>query len=64
MNLISIFGAGLLVGAALIVILPEGMYVLYKAQIGNSEGEAVSEDINKYVGASLIVGFLMMLMLD
>lgn len=29
MNLISIFGAGLLVGAALIVIVPEGMEVLY-----------------------------------
>jgi solute carrier family 39 (zinc transporter), member 9 len=29
MNLIAIFGAGLLVGAALIVIVPEGMVVLY-----------------------------------
>jgi zinc transporter 9 len=29
MNLIAIFGAGLLVGAALIVIVPEGMEVLY-----------------------------------
>ena len=29
MNLISLFGAGLLVGAALIVIVPEGMSVLY-----------------------------------
>eukprot|EP00350_Pseudokeronopsis_sp_OXSARD2_P001212 CAMPEP_0170560948 /NCGR_PEP_ID=MMETSP0211-20121228/51883_1 /TAXON_ID=311385 /ORGANISM="Pseudokeronopsis sp., Strain OXSARD2" /LENGTH=135 /DNA_ID=CAMNT_0010875833 /DNA_START=65 /DNA_END=472 /DNA_ORIENTATION=+ len=28
MNLISIFGAGLLVGAALIVVIPEGMLVL------------------------------------
>jgi len=28
MNLIAIFGAGLLVGAALIVIVPEGMLVL------------------------------------
>ena len=31
MNLISIFGAGLLVGAALIVIVPEGMVVLVDA---------------------------------
>ena len=31
MNLISIFGAGLLVGAALIVILPEGMIVLVES---------------------------------
>lgn len=31
MNLIAIFGAGLLVGAALIVIVPEGMDILYQA---------------------------------
>jgi hypothetical protein len=29
MNIIAIFGAGLLVGAALIVIIPEGILVLY-----------------------------------
>ena len=28
MNLIAIYGAGLLVGAALIIIIPEGMLVL------------------------------------
>jgi zinc transporter 9 len=31
MNLISLFGAGLLVGAALIIIVPEGMTVLSNA---------------------------------
>jgi zinc transporter 9 len=31
MNLVSLFGAGLLVGAALIVIVPEGMSVLYES---------------------------------
>lgn len=31
MNLISLFGAGLLVGAALIVIVPEGVNVLYES---------------------------------
>lgn len=34
MNLIAIFGAGLLVGAALIVIVPEGMLVLFKSMQG------------------------------
>lgn len=29
MNLIAIYGAGLLVGAAIIVILPEGMLILF-----------------------------------
>ena len=31
MNLIAIFGAGLLVGAAVIVIVPEGMMVLFES---------------------------------
>jgi zinc transporter 9 len=31
MNLLSIFGTGLLVGAALIVIVPEGMLVLFNS---------------------------------
>lgn len=33
LDLISIFGAGLLVGAALIIIVPEGMTVLVDALI-------------------------------
>jgi hypothetical protein len=39
MNLISIFGAGLLVGAALIIIVPEGMSVLYQSMMTtNTDG--------------------------
>jgi solute carrier family 39 (zinc transporter), member 9 len=33
LNLISIYGAGLLVGAAIIVILPEGMLVLFESLV-------------------------------
>jgi hypothetical protein len=33
MNLIAIYGAGLLVGAAIIVILPEGMMVLFESML-------------------------------
>ena len=33
MNIIAIYGAGLLVGAAIIVILPEGMLVLFESMI-------------------------------
>jgi hypothetical protein len=33
MNLIAIYGAGLLVGAAIIVILPEGMLILFQSLI-------------------------------
>ena len=77
MNLISIFGAGLLVGAALIIIVPEGMSVLYQAMMTpttNTDpiGEAAlkgeeserRELINRYVGASLIFGFTVMLLID
>ena len=42
MNLIAIFGAGLLVGAAIIVILPEGMLVLFQSLI-NPDITAASE---------------------
>jgi zinc transporter 9 len=31
MNLISLFGAGLLVGAAILIIIPEGIVSLYTA---------------------------------
>lgn len=61
MNLLSLFGAGLLVGAALIVIVPEGMSVLYES-LKSSDIE--NEVINRYVGSSLIFGFIVMLVID
>jgi solute carrier family 39 (zinc transporter), member 9 len=71
MNLIQLFGAGLLVGAALIVIVPEGMSVLYQSMRNSgdtgstsSDKEGDSEDINRYVGGSLIFGFIVMLIID
>ena len=63
MNLISLFGAGLLVGAALIVIVPEGMTVLYESMKSES-GESDKEAINRYAGGSLIFGFIVMLLID
>jgi solute carrier family 39 (zinc transporter), member 9 len=62
MNLISLFGAGLLVGAALIVIVPEGMSVLYESM--SEDEEADKETINRYAGASLVFGFIVMLLID
>lgn len=63
MNLLALFGAGLLVGAALIVIVPEGMSVLYASQL-ESQGKIESEVVNRYVGASLVFGFIVMLLID
>ena len=76
MNLVAIMGAGLLVGAALIVIVPEGMVVLTMAlrdipEIEESETlslhakiEGFSPKLPVYAGASLMVGFTIMLLLD
>lgn len=65
MNLISLFGAGLLVGAALIVIVPEGMTVLFESMKSESkEGENNAEAINRYAGGSLVFGFIVMLIID
>ena len=89
MNLIAIYGAGLLVGAALVVIVPEGMMVLYTSLLQKDkiadrqieqalgtvenkplsfhtvqEGSPVDENVTSYVGASLILGFTAMLILD
>lgn len=36
MNLIAIYGAGLLVGAALVVIIPEGMLILFTSMAPDS----------------------------
>lgn len=40
MNLIAIYGAGLLVGAAIIVILPEGMLVLFQSLVNEVDQQA------------------------
>lgn len=42
MNLIAIYGAGLLVGAAIIVILPEGMLVLFESLMNEEVVSAVT----------------------
>ena len=89
MNLIAIYGAGLLVGAAFVVIIPEGMFILFtaiteygKSQQENTYGDlaittnvtslhtsstddsVVNPHMTKFVGASLIFGFTLMLLLD
>ena len=44
MNLIAIFGAGLLVGASLIVIVPEGMLVLFQSMQSTKEESTLHEN--------------------
>ena len=83
MNLISVFGAGLLVGVALIVIIPEGMLTLAGAleEQQKQEATALQADpdakssvkhggeeehggANLYLGASLVGGFTLMMIID
>lgn len=71
MNLIAIVGAGLLVGVALIIIIPEGTFTLYKAyeakvasQITNGEKITEENQTQIILGATLVGGFLVMLFLD
>lgn len=68
----SVLGAGLLVGTALIVIIPEGVRSLYAN--GKSEHASDSateqshhheaEDFSKTIGLSLVLGFVFMMLVD
>merc|ERR1712168_329526 len=87
LKLVSVTGAGLLVGTALAVIVPEGIHTLYSSSIEGAElllkeASAVSNDkhahgennhshhhdelpnMNAYIGTSLVLGFVFMLLID
>jgi len=72
---VSVLGAGLLVGTALSVIIPEGMQTLnmaYQSQIhpthaeGQEEGEHehIENPVPHLIGVSLVLGFIFMLVID
>ena len=56
----SLYGCGLLVGVALIIIIPEGMVTLYEAK-KNAPGGIKSEIL---IGMSLVFGFILMMVID
>jgi len=58
----SIFGAGLLVGVALTIIIPEGVDTLFNKEIHHGDEHSSSKD--QTIGLSLILGFLFMLLID
>lgn len=75
MQIVSIFGAGLLVGTALAVIIPEGVRSLYsvlddaqhleKDATGNPTKTFINEDnLHSMIGLTLVFGFLLMLLID
>ena len=66
MNLISVFGAGLLTGAALIVVIPESIGVILEATYDpeKQDSEVIDEDVAFSIGGSIISGFSIMLIID
>jgi len=71
LQLVSVMGAGLLVGTALSVIIPEGMQTLNMAyrQDRHSHEEKHSEEehdnpVPHLIGISLVLGFVFMLIVD
>lgn len=80
LKVVTIFGAGLLVGTALTVIIPEGVNSLYsqphKKEVPTigKEGQAQSEPVttenghteeySSTIGLSLVLGFVFMMVVD
>lgn len=73
LQLVSVMGAGLLLGTALSVIIPEGMQTLNMAYSGSKaehhheHGEEHDHEENPVphlIGVSLVLGFLFMLIID
>ncbi|KAL7291129.1 hypothetical protein TKK_0015255 [Trichogramma kaykai] len=74
LQLVSVLGAGLLVGTALSVIIPEGVRALFSgaihtstttAQDGAQDAEKHEDtDLHSLIGLSLVLGFVFMLLID
>ncbi|XP_029176964.1 zinc transporter ZIP9 [Nylanderia fulva] len=62
LQLVSILGAGLLVGTALAVIIPEGIRALFTG--GNANEKGLYSDLHSLIGISLVLGFVFMLLID
>jgi hypothetical protein len=73
MKLLTVFGAGILIGTALNVIIPEGLHMWFSALPTEEHHEEhhsehkhdhSGEEGNWQIGASLAVGFAFMLVVD
>lgn len=71
---VSVFGAGLLVGTALAVIIPEGVRSLLSSveapapstvnSVTVNEIKAEAQDLHALIGVTLVLGFVLMLLID
>lgn len=62
--IISLFGTGLLIGAALAIVIPEGVAALYENAPASDQLEGEDShrmpEMSSYVGAALLAGFVAM----
>ncbi|KAJ2064687.1 hypothetical protein GGI17_000829 [Coemansia sp. S146] len=67
-NLLALFGAGLLIGAALAVILPEGVETLSRSLLSHKTksetDDTMVESMNTTIGWTLVAGFCVMFLID
>ncbi|KAJ1974969.1 hypothetical protein H4R35_003366 [Dimargaris xerosporica] len=61
---LTVFGAGLLLGTALLVILPEGVEALYSAYSAQAEVAASSLEPHQWLGVATASGFAWMCVID
>jgi len=64
LKIVTVFGAGLLVGTALAVIIPEGVNSLYSEPNPKSTDEDKHESHSSTIGLSLVLGFVFMMIVD
>lgn len=79
LQLVSVLGAGMLVGTALTVIIPEGVRSIFSDQINAHTGTHAQDvksstagvelphsdpDVHRIIGLCLVLGFLLMLLID
>ncbi|KAJ2526734.1 hypothetical protein IWW43_006234, partial [Coemansia sp. RSA 1935] len=66
-SILALFGAGLLIGAALAVILPEGIDTLSRSMLSGkhqSDTDEPVESMSSTIGWSLVAGFCTMFLID
>ena len=70
MNKIAIFGGGTIIGATIIIVLPEACGIIINAQNrldvlqGTKGTEVVAHGVATVIGTAIMIGFSLMLFID
>jgi zinc transporter 9 len=63
LDLVATYGAGLLIGAVFMVIIPEGVETVYSSR-DLAKIASIEESFDKPIGLALLFGFSFMLLID